>query len=492
MTLVRNHLQQLNGNNLLLLLCFLSISLISSCDLFKKAQGDDDVTKTGDELDVIQGSKVYDPETGTYVIVEEVPTEKMDTIRWIELPSSSFPPITSEGVFVETEKGPKLLETGEYGSKFFTSYKVTMILPFLTDQFNYTDPEINTKSLWAINFYAGTKLTLGYLKDEGIEIDLTVLDSKASSSNTRRLLSREGSFKESHLIIGPYRRENVRIMAEYAKRNEITYVSPYNASSDVSDNNPDYVQFNPTLQTHCEAITRHARKYYDTDQIVLVARNNPSEVARFQYFHDENFKISLGTDTTKFREYIISEATVDLENVDVLHLMELGDTTVFIIPSWSDEPFVISFLRKLDLAKTIDNHIVVYGMPQWMKYERVDYDYYEKLNVHVSSSLFLDPFSRDIQFFKRRFFNTYGAPPKEEAYMGYDITLYCGRMLQKYGTKFQYWLDQEVERYLHTKFEFEPVVEPITTGRENLPIEQFENKFVNILKFEDYQFQLAY
>lgn len=501
MTLVQNHLQRLNGSKLILLIGLIAMSFFTtSCELFKKAQGDDDVTKTGDELDVIQGSKVYDPETGTYVIVEETPTEKMDTIRWRDLPSTSYPPITSDGEFVETEKGPVLLETGEYGSEFLSTYKVAMLLPFLTDQFNFTDPEINSKSLWAVNFYAGTKLAMDDLKDEGIDIDLTIIDSKASSSNTRRLLSREGSIKDANLIIGPYRRENVRLVAEFAKRNEITYVSPFNAGSELSENNPNYIQFNPTLKTHCEAITSHARASYETDQIVLVARNNPNELARFDYFHDKNWEIELAEsneeerkpDTTRFKEYIISQSSVDLDEVDMLPLMELQDTMVFIIPSWSDEKFVISFLRKLDLVNTEENHIVVYGMPQWMKYERVDYDYYEKLNVHISSGTFIDPFSTDIQFFRRKFFKAYGAPPRDEAYMGYDITLYCGRMLQKHGTKFQYWLDRELDRYMHTKFEFQQVVDPTTRGREKYQIDQFENKYVNILKFQDYQFQLAY
>ena len=302
------------------------------------------------------------------------------------------------------------------------------------------------------------------------------------------------------MIIGPYRRDNVRLVAEFAKRNEITYVSPYSASSELSENNPNYIQFNPTLQTHCEAITSHAREYYETDQVVLVARNNPSELARFDYFHDRNWEIELAEsneeerkpDTTRFREYIISQSSVDLDEVDMLPLMELQDTMVFIIPSWSDEKFVISFLRKLDLVNTEENHIVVYGMPQWMKYERVDYDYFEKLNVHISSSTFIDPFSTDIQFFKRKYFNAYGSSPRDEAYMGYDITLYCGRMLQKYGTKFQYWLDREMDRYMHTKFEFQQKVDPTTRGREKYQIDQFENKYVNILKFQDYQFQLAY
>ena len=97
----------------------------------------------------------------------------------------------------------------------------------------------------------------------------------------------------------------------------------------------------------------------------------------------------------------------------------------------------------------------------------------------------------DIKFFRSRFFDRFGAPPTDEAYIGYDIMLYMGRMIKKHGTKFQYALDRESARYLHTRFDINRVVTPTTTGAENLPIEQFENKYVNILEFQDYYFQLA-
>ena len=489
MTSVQNRPQQSSGNKFLLVLCLLS--LLSSCDLFKKVQGDDDITKTGEELDEIRGKKVYDPETGTYIIVEETPTEKMDTIKWRDLPSISNPPITSEGAFVENVQGKELIRTGDFGSEFFSSYDIALVLPFLTDRYKRSNSRIDSKSHWAINYYGGARLALDDLKEEGISINLSVLDSKASENEVRALTRKGDGLKNANLIIGPYRRNNVKTMADFAKQENITFVSPYSASANISERNPDYIQVNPTLETHCKAITRHARERYRTDQIILVSQDNQAEIDRFKFFHDENFVLSLG-DTTRFREYIISESSVDLNQVNVLPLMQFGDTTVFIIPSWSEETFIISFLRKLYLAQTEENTIVVYGMPQWMKYERVDYDHFEKLNVHVSSGSYIDPFSTDAQFFKRRFYDTYGTAPREEAYLGYDVMRYFGKMLNKYGTKFQYWLDQEAAQQLHTTFEFDRVVVPTTTGAENLPIEQFENKYVNILRFQDYQFQQSY
>jgi hypothetical protein len=485
-----NLLPPLSGNKTLaVLLCLLPLLL--SCELFKKAQSDSSPVKTGDELEPIQGRRVYDPETGTYVIIQAAPTEKMDTVFWKDLPSSSFPSITSEAVAGTDESLPGVVRTDEIGSEFLTAYNVAVILPFLTDRFNVASASVPDNALWALNFYGGLRMALDELTEEGIRLNVSVHDSKADDNTTSNLLRSNADILNAHAIIGPYRRDNAALAAEYAKRNGKVFISPYSATSDVSSNNPNYVQVNPTLQTHCEAIVRHALKNYRPDQIVLVSRDKPAEVARFQYFHDEYFRLVGTRTTTKFREFIIADGSADLGNVNVMPFIELSDTTVFIIPNWSDETFLISFLRKVELARGTSRHIAVYGMPQWMSMERIDFDYFEKLNVHVSSSVFIDPLATDVQFFKRKFFQRFGAVPREEAYLGYDVMRYCGQMLKNHGTKFQYSLEKEPIQALHTRFEFERVVTPTTTGLETPPVQRWENKYLNILRFREYQFQLA-
>lgn len=493
MILVPNHQQPLNGSKFSwLLLLFLVIPIFHSCALFKKAEDSQSTTDTGDELDTIQGSKVFDPETGTYVILEDTPTEKMDTIIWKDIPENTYPPITSEGVYVESSSEGEVIRVDEIGSEFLTSYNVSLILPFLTDRFYIEDDEIYKNSHWALNFYGGVKMALDELRDEQLNLNINVVDSRASEQITQMLTRTNPDLLDANLIIGPYRRDNVRIIADFARQYQIPFVSPHSAASGLSFDNPFYIQVNPTLKVHCEAILRHALRTYRPEQIILVGRDTPSELARFNYFHEEYFRMIGTREADKLQEFIIADNSADLNDVDLMPFIELQDSTVFIIPSWSDEPFVYSFLRKIDLARDIDNKIVVYGMPQWMNYELVDFTYYEKLNVHVSSSSYLDPLSPEIQFFKRRFFNRYGVAPSDEAFLGYDVMLFFGRMLKKHGTKFQYSLDQELGQLLHTRFEFVQKVGPRRRGsREDYSIDQIENNFINILKFQDYQFQTA-
>lgn len=513
MTLVPNHLQPLNGSRVetlsmqktntstyLRLMCALLFLVMTttSCGLFNRVDNttgkkdkDKEQPQGEDELlDPIEGTVVYNPETGQYDTVR-VLTQKMDTLIWRDISTNDAPVITSDGVFVD--EGGTLDGTGNFGTEYYSSYNVTTMLPFVTNKFSYESSSLPENSDWAVHFYGGMRMALDVLDQEGVGLNVTVLDTKGQTSEVTNLLRTNDEITNAHLLMGPYRKENVKLVADYAQRENKTFVSPYSASTGITNRNPNYIQVNPTLESHAEAIMQHARKTYRTDQVVLVTRDKPAEKARMEYFQQENYRIDGATTGPRLREFVISDDTPDLNKTEVKPYITLGTTTVFVIPSWSSEAFIGAFLRKIYIEARY-SPIVVYGMPQWLDFNNIDYDVFENLNVHLSSSSFIDPYSPKVQEFKRRFFDRYGVTPNEEAFMGYDDMLYFGRMLKKYGTKFQFFLDQSIGTdYLHTQFKVNKVLDPQSMRPESRTevIEKFENKYVNILKFDQYQFQLA-
>ncbi len=500
----QNHPPQSSGNSaflpVFLLVLFGSMGF-TSCELFKKLPERPETTRTtGGELDPIQGKRVYDPETGTYVIVEDVPTEKMDTIRWQELPESQYPPITTAGVAPPTRTGSGTnpntgtpLGGGVEGGQLLSSYNVGILLPFLTNQYNDQTRVIPANSEWALQFYGGVQMAYDELKKKGVNLNVNVVDSRAEPSVVSNLLASDAALKADHMIIGPYRRDNVALVADAVKARGGVLVSPYSASSNISDKNSNYVQVNPTLESHCEAIMQHVYARHNPRNVVLVARNDPDEIARFAYFQQEYRRLNQLRDTARLRELVVTVQNDKVPELNLRKLLAGNDTTVFILPIFSDELFVYTFLRQLDVARTQYDPVVVYGMPQWMNYERVEVDLFEKLRVHVSSSVFIDLLDPAIQDFRGRYFDRYGTVPNDEAYVGYDVMLYFGEMLKKYGTRFQYALDAEPRTMLHSRFQFARVTLPTPAGTytERPAIERFENKYVNILQFKNYRFQLA-
>ncbi len=493
MTSVQNLLQQLNGNKLIILSVIAAIGF-TSCDAFKKAQKGDPVVKNDkDVLPEIKGNTVYDPETGTYTHSKSV-TEELDTLKWKVNPIDENPPITSEATKERIGKPviPGLVNPVTGKSEMLSVYNVAIMLPFLSDRSN-NGTENDSRSAPALHFYGGVKMALADLSSEGVKLNVTVHDTKGSEAVVQSLMnSRE--LKTANLIVGPLMKNNVIVAAEKAKQMQVPLVSPLSPSSNVTEDNPYFIQVSPYLNTHCQAITNHARKKYRADQIVLVVRNKKAEISRLKYFQESNQAFEGTEDAVRFKEFIVTDETADFNEMDVSPYLKEGDTTVFIVPSWSNESFIYSFLRKIQVAKVeneIESEVVIYGMPQWMNYERISYDYYEQLHVHISSASYINPMSENVRKFRIAYFDKYGTVPDLEAFIGYDVMLYFGRMIAKHGTYFQDRLDIERAEYLQTKFDIIREV-PLSAvlAEDYSKTNLFENKYVNILKFEDYYFQL--
>ncbi len=476
MILAPNLLQRSNGSKIV---AFLFIFLLAfGCDTSKKAKT---AKSNTEELDPIRGKKRYNPKTGKYEYVKEEDT-KLDTVAW--RPSKTeAPPIQSSTEIVEEAVAEP--EQGVGVSENFSSYNIAVMLPFLTDKYTQTG-RIPDKSSLAINFYAGMKLAANVLSREGIQLNISVHDTRADETNVKYLLERNDVGK-ADVIIGPVKKSNLKRVAEFAKMNRKVLVSPIYPGK-VTEDNPFYLRVSPSLKIHCETIMAHALERVPAEQIVLVVRNKSAEQKRLRYFQDA-YRGIMGYSAPKIKEFIVTDPTADYGEMEVTPYILPDKETVFIVPSWSNELFVYSLLRKLDIAR-MNSPVTVYGMPQWEDYERVSFDYYERLNLHISSNICVDTNAPDIVSFRRSFFDYYGTAPTKDAYKGYDLLLYVGRKLKEHGNKFQLHIEEEDDEYLHTDYAFRRTIKAEAASSEDYEnVDYFENKHVNILNFKGYVFR---
>lgn len=480
---VRNHHLRLNGSNILFFVLF--SLLVQSCGfLGPSSPVSKDDTPPDDSLPTIEGTRVYDPVKGEWVTVAAPPSDPMDTLTFQEASRSQIPPITMAGV--------EQYLPASFSGRMMDQYSMTLLLPFMANRVKPEDEEItNSVTQWSLHFYSGAQLALQELAREDVNLQLNVIDTDADPSRMENLLNSRPEINNAQVIVGPYRRENIRLAAEFAKRNRKAVFSPYSAASNLTEENPFFVQVNPSLFTHCENLLKHARNEFEPEEIILVCRDIAIEKQCIEAIQKEHFTI-LGTSFADSLRYTVmpTDPTAFFE-MEIDSLFDEEDRIAFIVPSWADESFVYGLLRKIDLARDSEQEIVVYGLPQWMDYDHIDYEYYEKLNVRVSSSIFVNAQDERVKRFRRTFYDSFGTLPDNEAFLGYDLTYYLGKMLQKHGSGFLDMLDSESMELMHTRFEFQKVVEPTTTGAEMLPVERLENKYVNILEFNNYAFEVS-
>lgn len=471
-------------SSFLLFLSFFVIVLLStSC-------GGGRTNTPAPEIVTPEGKKVYNPKTGRYEFPTEV-TGKMDTVKWTDAGSTANDPIESDSSqYLEVEPNTSDPNSGNNNNEsgILGTYNVAIMIPFNAHKVNELEGGIHSSSISSLNFYEGAKLALDQLSDEGANLNVSVMDTKRSETEVNSLLNRS-VLQEAHMIIGPYSSKPLGKVAEFAKLNQKTLISPVNTSGKITSENPYYLQANPSLKSHCEAIMKHALDNYSADQIVLVVRDKAAEVNRLKYFQDTHKAIS-GNFATPIREYRIDpKVAEEFGELNLSPYIKKNETTVFIVPSYSNETFVSNIMRQIEIAKG-RNEVVIYGMPRWMEFDRISYDYFENLKLHVSSANFVNKDDLNIKEFTKKFYEQNGALPEEDAFKGYDLTLYFGRQLVKNGIYFRDVIDTETAQMFSTKFDFERNVTPEDIANEQLDkVNYLENKYVNILKFEDYFFQ---
>jgi len=390
----------------------------------------------------------------------------MDTIRWTPN-NSGKPPIGAPS------GKPTTPTAGQ-------TYHLDFLLPFLSSQM--LESEVPEKSRLALQFYTGAKIALEQLSsEESINLVVEVWDTQGNDADFQKLMNNPRLEKAS-VFIGPIRSSHVQTFAEWTKKRRKILISPESPSVDLTTQNPDFIQTNPSLRAHCEAITRYIRKANRPDAVTLVCKQR--EADRLAYF--QNASASIGG-SGSLTELLVPDETNNFDKIDLKKYLKAGRTSIFVLPTWASQDFVMAFLRKLKDVKG-SNRVEVYGMPQWRNFDTIDPAYFSSLGVHISSASWLDYSQPEVKAFQQKFYEASGTIPDEDGFNGYDVTMFTGRMLARYGLSFPERLARESTTTLRGQFSYSKIFSSgaLDDGRNTL--DYWENTFVHILKFDKFGF----
>lgn len=401
---------------------------------------------------------------------------KVDTVKWTEVDTKS-----------KEEKANDLKSSNKDSkSEMKSSYNVSMLIPLEAREYNNT----GNGNLRMINYYAGVKMALDQLEEDGVNLALNTIDVGGSGNINSKL--REAKSSGADVIIGPYDKNDLKTAAKFAKDNEITLVSPWISSSLTTDDNPHYVQLKPSLLDHYQRMMEHVSENYKPEQVVLLAqlgnRTDQKKAAYFQKLAKVYYK---SKEAKPLTEYFIPQDSLIQSRMLFYEYLKPKETTVFLLPNMNsrDESFIYGAIRRLT-AERGESKVVVYGMPIVLDSEKLTFDNYNGTSAHVVTSSFVDKKDSDILSFKRRFYDIYGGIPTDEAYEGYDMMLYIGNALKDHGTKFQFDMNRDYDDLLQTSIALYPKYKNGgEDGNNNDDIEYFANKNVEVIYFKDNRFQ---
>jgi len=457
---VRNHQQLLNGNSLLLVL--VSILFLSSCGIFsnKSSKRPRHRTRTNKKTKIKKNSK-----------------NNVDSLQWPGKKSNK-----------ESQT-----EDNTYGSVKKSNYVIDLLIPLDANRHfeNLEKLEVSSTNKF-LHYYTGVMMALEDLEKEGISITLNVMDAPIKNNRISTIKSKIAKDKPD-VIIGPYVKSQIKEIAYYSKRKEITMVNPWNAFSSVASDNPNYIQLKPNLNKYYEAIIKDIDSKYSADDVYLIGLNDKyhkRRLSKFQKLHltDKGVK--------EYNIFIINKDSLDNGETafDSLFTKDKWKTKVFILPNWSfkDEIFMYSALRRINIEKS-EQKVIVYGLPQvLLNSTKIGYNLFKRLNIRVASQNYMDIKSYAVKSFKNRFYKRTNTFPEKNNYAndGYDMMMFVGRNLHAYGTKFQYFIENKEQHYLNSTIQLIRNVSSKDIRAEKLDkINYFENNRLFILGFKFNKFE---
>ncbi len=367
------------------------------------------------------------------------------------------------------------------------TYKLAVVLPFVTSQYDLVNTDVPEKSKVALQYYAGMQLAFQSISQKSGYPNLVVdvIDAQGSDAEFTNVMN-NSKLSKSQVIIGPLRSSQVSALAARTKSSNQILISPETPTSDLTSGNQGFVQTNPSLRAHCARIVQYIRseKKIPAEQVVLVCKEK--EADRLPYFQDANKPLG-----GVLKEVIVPDNSTSFDKVDLKKYIRAGQTTVFVMPSWAGQDWVLAFLSRIKMVKG-SNRVEVYGMPQWVDYEQIEPDLLQSLNVHITSASYIDRSRADVQVFEQEFYDMFGTIPDKDAFNGYDVAMLTADMLRKYGLSFP------------EKMSAAPSFIPTLSGgfylrrvpNTNAPVESgasalyayVENIYIHILQFNKFRY----
>ena len=474
---VPNHLQRLNGNKggfiLLLILILFSCSATKKTLENKNVQIVPSVKDKGMEAESVEEEADVPPLGDTVSPAPRTrgvePQTKVipDTIVWTDI-SDKMPPISS-------------LDEGEvsfdHAIRLKSSYHVKLLIPINS---NSTTPPEESRF---VHFYAGVLLAMKELAHEGIRLDLDVIDTEEGAWEISDRLDKVLS-QRPDVIIGPFDKENLQNIVDTARTLGIPVISPFYTSTKLTQENPFYIQLRPNLKDYIKKSPEYCTSHFDEGEVAVLVRPDQASTSWINYFQDVA-RTQLKNNRNFYVPYVVTADSMLSGQFAYTRLMENRDIKALIIPNYSygDESFIYESLRKLMAEKS--REIAVIGMPIVFESEKIDFDFYHGLSMKIVMSDFVNTDFRKMGDFRRRYLDEYGHIPTNDAVKGYDLMLYTGRKLWKYGVYFQYYLGEQSEELLQSIFKIEKSYsEDSPLLNDPYKFDFFENKHLDIIEFK--------
>ena len=291
------------------------------------------------------------------------------------------------------------------------TYRIAYMLPFSAEE-----DKNSTNIDRFIEFYRGSLLAMEKIKEQGISLEVYTFDTQLGTTKINDIL-KNGIPKTVDMIIGPAYPEQVAIVADYAKKNNVIQIVPFTSQISNSDRFALQYQFNPSSADLDKVIINNILDKHRTDNVFIV--NFASQNSK-SYHLPERLEKALKSNSIKYTKLKANSLTAD--NISALNR---NANNLIVLSSCSTQEF-----KDFVGAVSADNKNYTFVVENDIfNYAKADKSLKNK--NFVTYSLFnATPEDKYLNAYSRYFtFRTQQSTPNYDL-LGYDITLYFCKALQ--------------------------------------------------------------
>jgi ABC-type branched-subunit amino acid transport system substrate-binding protein len=303
-------------------------------------------------------------------------------------------------------------------------FVVATVLPFNNGSIKLESP--NRDNQFVLDYYQGMKMAVTTLASKGVDIDLRAYDVDKDTLRLKSLLAKP-EFKSVDLVVGPIFNPQVPIAARLLEKNKIAVVNPLSDNIKAVQKYKNALLFKSSQYTQAVQTAEFAYKTFESKTVLVIYGKSSRDTSFARVFKDK-YK-ALGGNVFIFKQ-------VDKFNSTNLTQL-LGKDTLLnagcVLVCHSEQMVASNIVTAVAIHNTKTPIITYYD---WLDYTSINFDQFEQYNFHFIYPGYVDFEHSGVKFFSSNYLNQVNLFPSEYAFWGYDLMMYYGTLLQKYGPEF--------------------------------------------------------
>ncbi|MEQ6120895.1 hypothetical protein [Reichenbachiella sp. MALMAid0571] len=398
-------------------------------------------------------------------------------------------------------------QIGESVKKDF--YRVAVLLPFMFEGLD--DTRRVERNTFVMDLYHGIVQATGELNLKNKLIEVFPYDTKRDKRTTANILRQE-ELKSMDLIIGPLYPEPSKLTSSFCFENKINMINPVSSNSVITGDNPYSFLFKPTHEVQAlkaaefaidtfQSNKKNTYIFFDDEKDSIMAdlyakkiKEADFEIAGSLKIDDEKVQFAYELLTETYEQKLSEEEADSISKIEGRIVKESMPKSKNDSAYFYEEHFVIEkdsighiFLASskplhaslfISAVEIRGDNIPIVGRYDWLKDEMLTIDQMERLGVYFISPDYVLRNSPAFLKFRRDYQKEYREMPSMNSMLGYEVMMYTGEMMKKYGHYFQRGALQE--GFVPGKL-FYGIDYKIFNSNQVVPITQFINSELQLV-----------